>query len=101
MDFIDTPTYANVKEEYRVEVWVRTSPRCHWCDKWKKRELPKLKGKVKVVIRDASKEKRPKDITMYPSVKIYRRTKCIKTHKGYTKAEEILKQVKTRVVLLR
>lgn len=101
MDFIDTPTYANVKGEYTIEVWVRTVPRCHWCDKWKKRELPKLKKKgVAVKIRDASREKKPKDVRMYPTVKVYRRTKCIKTLHGYQKAEEIMKHVKTRVVLL-
>lgn len=102
MDYVDTPTYANVKGEYRIEVWVRSRPRCHWCDKWKSKELPKLKkAQVTVKIRDGSKEKRPKDVRMYPTIKVYRRTKCIKTFTGYTKAEEILKHVRTRVVLLR
>jgi hypothetical protein len=100
MDFIDSPTYANVKGEYRVEVWV--GPRCHWCTKWKNKELPKLQKKnVKVQIRDGSKEKRPRDVKKYPTIKVYRRSKCIKTFHGYTKAEDILKNVKTRVVLLR
>lgn len=100
MDFVDTPTYANVKEEYRIEAW--TIPGCHWCDKWKRKELPKLKkAGVIVKIRDATKEKKPKDVRSFPTFKVYRRTKCIKTYVGYTKSENLQEQVKVRVVLLR
>lgn len=102
MDYVDTPTYANVKGEYRVEVWVRTGPPCHWCIKWKRKELPKLKkAQVAVKIRDGSLEEPPKDLKTYPTIKVYRRSKCIRTFNGYTKAEKILEEVKTRVVLLR
>lgn len=103
MDFIDTPTYANVKGEYRIEVWV--GRRCHWCDKFKKRELPKLeKSGVRVEIKETwkiPKSERPKDLRVVPTIKVYRRTKCIKTYHGYEKAETVLSNVKHKVVLLR
>jgi len=103
MDYIDTPTYANVKNEYRVEVWV--GQRCHWCDKFKRRELPKLKkAGVRVEVKETWKvprSERPKDLRVVPMIKVYRRSKCIKTFHGYEKAETILTHVKHRVVLMR
>ena len=103
MDYVDTPTYANIKGEYRVEVWI--GQRCHWCAKWKARELPKLKrAGVKVEIKETWRIPRsqwPKDLRKFPCIKVYRRKISIKTYNGYEKAETILENVKHRVVLMR
>lgn len=103
MDLVNEEAFVGIRDEYRIIVWEKEG--CHWCEKFSKRELPKLKqAGTRVTIKWHGKDK-PEEgqeaVRYFPTIRVYRKNILVKEFVGYTKAEDILKVVKYRVVLLR
>lgn len=103
MDFVDEETYVGIRGEYRVVLWEKNN--CHWCTKFKRNELPTLReADVKVEIKTYGKDKPEegqKPVRLFPTIRVYRGNILVKEFVGYTDADEILKVVKYRTVLLK
>lgn len=103
MDLVDEKTFADVTDRYRIIIWKKS--RCYWCDKFEKREVPKLKKsgtpiETKWYGKDEPEEGQAK-VKRFPTVRIYSGKILVKEFRGYTKADEILKHIKQRVILLK
>jgi hypothetical protein len=103
MDFVNEEVYVGIKGEYRIVVWAKEG--CYWCDKFERIELPKLKKsgttvEIKWYGKDKPEEGQ-KPVKLFPTIRVYRKTILVKEFTGYTKADDILKVIKYRVVLLR
>lgn len=103
MDFVNEKTFADIRGRYTIVIWKKDE--CYWCDKFEKREVPKLKKsgttlEVKWHGKDEPEEGQAK-VRYFPTIRVYNGKILVKEFKGYTKAEEILKHVKNKVVLLR
>lgn len=103
MAFVNEETFVTIRGEYRIVIWRRDG--CYWCDKFERRELPKLEQSgTKIEIKQAGEdepEEGQKPVKLTPTIRVYRGKILVKEFVGYTKAEDILKIIKYRVVLLK
>ena len=103
MDFVDQETFADVRGRYRIVIWKKSG--CYWCDKFEKREVPKLKKSGTPLETKWYGEDKPEEgqakVKYFPTIRIYNGKILVKEFRGYTKADEILKHVKQRVILLK
>lgn len=103
MDLVDEETFITIRDEYKIVLWV--SKDCVPCHKFREHELGKLKKSgTYVQIKDTDEEepeKGQKEVVSVPTIRVYRGKILVKEFVGYTSADDIMKVVKYRTVLLK